>query len=162
MVGILLVVFLNNSQKKERNNQFYSYKIAFEYAGDGIKDMVFSMEEIFLAAQLYKDVLQQKKVQSTKRVTRTLNPIVNPEKEFIYKFNADDVNGDAIESDDEEEEDEMKQKLIRVKEGNCFFINNFKALVSKISSIQIFSWNIQQKRIPNIWKRAMVLPGIRM
>ena len=32
--------------KKERNNQFHNYKIAFEYAGDGMKDMMFSMEEI--------------------------------------------------------------------------------------------------------------------
>ena len=112
--------------KKERNNQFYSYKIAFEYAGDGMKDMVFSMEEIFLAAQLYKDVLQQKKVQSNKRVTGTLNPIVDPEQKSIYKFNADDVNGDAIESDDEEEEDEMKEKLIRVREGNCYFYRRFQ------------------------------------
>ena len=105
--------------KKERNNQFHSYKIAFEYSGDGMKDMVFSMEEIFLASQLYKDVTQQKKPLSIKEVTSTFNKIEDPEKESIYKFNADDVNGDAIESDDEEEEDEMKQKLIRVREGNC-------------------------------------------
>ena len=36
------------------------------------------------------------------------------------------MNGDAIESDDEEEEDEMKQKLIRVKEGNCYFYKRFQ------------------------------------
>ena len=83
-----------------------------------MKDMMFSMEEIFLGSQLYKDISKQKNVQSNKKVTSTSNKIVDPEKESIYKFNADDVNGDAIES--------------------------------------IFSWNIQQKRIPNIWKRAVV------
>ena len=83
------------------------------------------------------------------------NKIENPEKESVYKSNANYVNGDDFESDDEEEEDEMKQKLIRVREGNCYFYKRFKALVSKISLIQISSWNIQQKRIPKIWKRAM-------
>ena len=33
--------------KKERNNQFHNYKIAFEYAGDGMKYMVYSMKEFF-------------------------------------------------------------------------------------------------------------------
>ena len=36
------------------------------------------------------------------------------------------MNGDAIESDDEKEEDEMKQKLIRDKEGNCYFYKQFQ------------------------------------
>ena len=36
------------------------------------------------------------------------NKIENPEKESIYKFNTNDVNGDTVESDDEEEEDKMK------------------------------------------------------
>ena len=55
--------------------------------------MMFSMEEIFLASQLYKDISKQKNVQSMKKVTSTSNKIVDPEKESIYKFNADDVNG---------------------------------------------------------------------
>ena len=75
---------------------------------------------------MYKDISQQKNVQSIKKVTSTSNKIVDPEKESIYKFNADDVNADAIESDDEEEEDEMKQKLIRVREGNCYFYKQFQ------------------------------------
>ena len=75
---------------------------------------------------MYKDVSQQKKIQSNKGVTRTANLIEDPGKESIYKFNANDVNGDAIESDDEEEEDEMKQKLIRVREGNCYFYKRFQ------------------------------------
>ena len=35
--------------KKERNNQFHNYKIAFEYAGVGMKDMMFSIEEILFS-----------------------------------------------------------------------------------------------------------------
>ena len=69
MVDILLVVCFERVAKKERNNQFQNYNIAFEYAGDGMKDMMFSMEEIFLASQLYKDITKQKNIQSIKKVT---------------------------------------------------------------------------------------------
>ena len=118
--------FSERVAKKERNNEFHNYTIAFEYAGDGMKGMMFSMEEIFLASQLYKDISKQKKVQSIKKVTSTSNKIVDPEKESIYKFNADYVNGDAIKSDEDEEEDEMKQKVIRVRECNCYFYKRFQ------------------------------------
>ena len=66
--------------KNERNAQFHNYKIAFEYAGDGMKDMMFSIQEIFLASQLYKDISKQNNVQSIKKVTSTSNRIVDPEK----------------------------------------------------------------------------------
>ena len=72
--------------KKERNNQFHNYKIAFEYAGDGMKDMIFSMEEIFLASQLYKDISKQKNVQSIKKVTSASNKIVDPEKRIYLQI----------------------------------------------------------------------------
>ena len=36
--------------KKERNIKFHNYKIRFEYAGDGIKDLVFTIEEILCIA----------------------------------------------------------------------------------------------------------------
>ena len=61
--------------KIERNNKFHNYEIAFEYVSDGMKDMIFSMEEIFLASQLYKDISKQKNVQSIKKVTSTSNKI---------------------------------------------------------------------------------------
>ena len=44
----------------------------------------------------------------------------------IYKFNANDVNGDTIASDDEEEEEKMKQKTSRVWECNCHFYEHFQ------------------------------------
>ena len=36
------------------------------------------------------------------------------------------MNNDAIESDDEEEEDDMKEKLVRVREDNCHFYKRFQ------------------------------------
>ena len=44
------IIFRMNSGKKLAMNQFYNYKISFEYTGDGMKDMIFSMDEIFLAS----------------------------------------------------------------------------------------------------------------
>ena len=69
-----------------------------------MKDIIFTMEEIFPALQLSKDVTQPKKIPSDSEVITNLNKIEDPEKESIYIFNADDVNSDGIESDDEEEE----------------------------------------------------------
>ena len=77
---IIIGCIFERVAKKERNNQFHNYKIAFEYVGDGMKDMMFSMEEIFLASQLYKDISKQKKVQLIKKVTSIFNKIVDPEK----------------------------------------------------------------------------------
>ena len=66
--------------KKERNDQFYNYKIAFEYASDCIKDMVFTLEEIFLVLQLYNNITQPKKIPSNVEVTTNLNKIEDSEK----------------------------------------------------------------------------------
>ena len=106
---------------KKKGAQFHNYKVAFEYSGDGMKEMEFTLEEIVGAMTLNNNIkkMSEKLTNSKKEEEHTLPEHSNIRS--IYDFNANDVEGDALESDEEFEEDEMKHIRHRLNEGNCYF-----------------------------------------
>ena len=107
--------------KKARAGQHPAYKIGFQYAGDGMKEMIFTMEEIFHANQLYIKVSNQKITPSKDYPETDLFKCEHSGFESLYQFNPDDVDGDVIESDDDDDEDLMNQKMPRLEEKNSYF-----------------------------------------
>ena len=112
-------VFERVSKKKKES--FANYKVAFEYSGEGMKQMEFSMQEIVRAIALNSSI-KGTLYKSSKNVQDEQIPLPEQSKiHSIHGFNANDVEGEALESDDEFEEDEMKQTRHRLREGHYYF-----------------------------------------
>ena len=112
-------VFEKVSKKKKET--FANYKVAFEYSGEGMKQMEFSMQEIVHAIALNSSI-KGTLYKSSKNVQDEQIPLAEQSKiHSIHGFNANDVEGEALESDDEFEEDEMKQTRHRLREGHYYF-----------------------------------------
>lgn len=112
-------VFERVSKKKKET--FANYKVAFEYSGEGMKQMEFSMQEIVSAIAL-KTSIQGGLYKSTKNVQKGKIPPSQQSKiHSIHQFNANDVEGDAIESDEDFDEDDMNLTRCRLREGHYYF-----------------------------------------
>ena len=110
---------------KKKSAQFPNYKVAFEYAGDGMKEVEFTLQEIVVAMSL-NDNIKGKFQKSSSNVNDVeIGFTENSTLQRIYEFNADDVEGEALESDDEIEEDPLKQTVYRLREGNYYFERRF-------------------------------------
>ena len=112
---------------KKKSAQFPNYKVAFEYAGEGMKEVEFTLQEIVVAMSL-NDNIKGKVQKSSSNVNDVeIGFTENSTLQRIYEFNADDVEGEALESDDEIEEDPLKQTVYRLREGNYYFERRFNS-----------------------------------
>ena len=83
--------------------------------------MEFSMQEIVRAIASNSSI-KGTLYKSSKNVQDEQIPLPEQSKiHSIHGFNANDVEGEALESDDEFEEDEMKQTRHRLREGHYYF-----------------------------------------
>ena len=90
---------------KKKCAQYPTYKVAFEYSYDNMKELEFTLEEIVGTMTLNNHIKGL-----SKKLTNDINEKENMLHEqsniqSIYRFNADDVEGEALESDDEFKED---------------------------------------------------------
>ena len=108
---------------KKKCAQYPTYKVAFEYSYDNMKELEFTLEEIVGTMILNNHIkgLSKKLTNDINEKENVLHEQSNIES--IYGFNADDVEGEALESDDEFEEDKMKHIRQQLNEGNCYFGN---------------------------------------
>ena len=90
---------------KKKCSQYPTYKVPFKYSDDGVKELEFTLEEI-VGTMILNNLIKG----LSKKLTNDINEKENMLHEqsniqSIYRFNADDVEGEALESDDEFIED---------------------------------------------------------
>ena len=94
------------------------YKVAWQYSGEGIKDMTFPVDEIFEAIMNAKDITHERLItnQNNERSLPKKKELFGKMKS-MFNFNPDDVEGLPMESDEEQSDVEYPVDN-RISEGS--------------------------------------------
>ena len=115
--------YVTKKNTKNKSDDSFPYTVAWEFSGGSIKEMTFTMKEIVEAygKAIQLDNNKERTIHNSMKSNLSTNERLNK----LFRFDPNDVEGSAIESDESDSDDEDHCNKIeqRIKNGTFFKVS---------------------------------------